>query len=104
VVEVDEDIGGPEPLTKLFAGDDLAGGFDQDRQKLKRLLRQSDSGSVPGQLSGLEIELEEAEANRLLDWQNRHSAPPESARTEFSTPREANPLTLSTLTGGDKIA
>jgi len=58
VIEVDEDIGWPEPLTKLFAGDDLAGGFDQDRQKLKRLLRQPDPCSVSGQLRGPRVELE----------------------------------------------
>ncbi len=66
MVEVDEDIGGPEPLTEALTGDDLAGRFEQDGQKLKRLLRQPDSCSVPGELRGPEVELEEAEANRIL--------------------------------------
>ena len=73
MVEVDEDVRRSEPLTETFASNDLAGRFDQDRQKLKRLLRQPNPCSVSGQLCSPEVELEEAEANRLLGRRNRHS-------------------------------
>ena len=99
MVEVDEDVGRPELPTKLSAWVTISPGdsIRADR-KLKRLaLRQPDSGSVPGQLSGLEIEFEEAKANHLLIGKTA-TCTPISEMSEFKVPTEANPLTLSTLT------
>jgi hypothetical protein len=40
MVEIDEGVGGPEPLAHRLAGDDLARALEEHHQQLKRLLLQ----------------------------------------------------------------
>ena len=103
VIEVDEDVGGPEALTEMLAGDDVAGGFNENGQELKRLLRQPDPGSVSGESRRLEVELEEAEADRLLGWRNGHSAPPYIRENSSLALREDRWIAVFHAWDGDKI-
>src|SRR5207249_6421674 len=58
VVEIDEGLGGPQPVAKLFPGHRLAAPFEQHREKLKRLLLKSEPHAVLSQLAGSLIDLE----------------------------------------------
>ena len=61
VVEVDEGVGSPQSVTKLFAGDRLTRPFEQHHQNLKGLLLKSQPHAVLPQFPGSKINLEDAE-------------------------------------------
>ncbi|HSU66315.1 MAG TPA: hypothetical protein VLJ39_05570, partial [Tepidisphaeraceae bacterium] len=84
VIEVDEDVGRPEALTELFTGDDVSGGFEQDRQEAKGLLRQPDDPTISGELRGRRVKLEQAKANGPPGRRNCHSSPQHEPK-QFST-------------------
>src|SRR6187200_2953714 len=52
VVEIDEGVGGPQAVTKLFPRNDVARAFEQHRQNLKRLLLKSEPHALLPQLAG----------------------------------------------------
>src|SRR5439155_18180213 len=61
VVEIDEGLGRPQPVAKLFPGHRLTRPLEQHRQNLKRLLLESELHAVLPQLAGSKIDLEHAE-------------------------------------------
>jgi hypothetical protein len=83
VIEIDEGLGSPQPVAKLFPSDDLTRPLEQHRENLKRLFRQTELHAVLFQLAGTKIHLEyaETEADRTADlcheWPTRvyHSVP-----------------------------
>ena len=60
VVEVDERVGGPELLLQLFARDDFAGTFEQQRQHLEGLSLQAQLDAALAQFACAEIEFEQS--------------------------------------------
>ena len=62
VVEVDESVGLPEAGAQVVAGNDLAGGLEEEGQDLEGLLLEFDAQAVAAKLSGAQVELEYAEA------------------------------------------
>ena len=61
MIEIDEGVGGPQPVAKLFPGHRLTGPLEQHRQNLKRLLLKPEPHAVFPQLAGSKIDLEYAE-------------------------------------------
>ena len=61
VVEIDEGVGGPQAVTKLFPGNGVARALEQHRQNLKLLLLKSEPHALLPQLAGSKIQLEHAE-------------------------------------------
>lgn len=57
VIEIDERVGGPEPITQFFASDDLAGIFKQHCQNLYRLLLNLDLDAFFTKFSRAQIQL-----------------------------------------------
>jgi hypothetical protein len=57
VVEIDEGIGGPKLLSKLFSGDDLSRVLEQYRQDTKRLLLEPDPVAAFAQFAGTQVQL-----------------------------------------------
>jgi hypothetical protein len=53
----------PEPQTKLVAGDDLPGAFDQRRQDLERLLRQLDSQALLEEFAAGNVDFKDSKAD-----------------------------------------
>lgn len=66
VIEVDEDIRGPETSPQFVTRDDLARPLQQNREDLNWLLRQANPRAVLRELAGAWIELEKSEANRVF--------------------------------------
>ena len=64
-IEVDERVGGPEPLPQLLARDDVAGMFQEQLQNLKRLIGQPNLDAAFSQLSRPEIGLEQSKSDDL---------------------------------------
>ena len=81
MVEVDEGLGSPQPVPKLFPSDDLTRPFEQHRENLKRLFRKSELHAVLSQLAGSNIDLEYAEteadgtAGLWHEWRTDASLP-----------------------------
>jgi hypothetical protein len=65
VVEIHEGIRGPEPLTKFLPAHDFSGPRQEQGENLQRLSTQLYFAPLPPQLLGLEVELEEPEAQDL---------------------------------------
>jgi hypothetical protein len=63
VFEVDEGVGGPEALANLFAGNQLAGLFEQDGEDFDGLALQFELEVVPPQFFSVWVEGEGAEAD-----------------------------------------
>jgi hypothetical protein len=73
VLEIDEDIVGPEPPLEVLACDHLPGVFDERRQYLEGLLAEPDPHPALEELTGRQIEVEAVEADdgghrRILGW------------------------------------
>jgi hypothetical protein len=64
--EVDEGVGRPQLGAQLLARDEPAGLLEQADEQAKRLLLEGDSATGLAQLSGLDVHLEHAEANRAI--------------------------------------
>src|SRR5207247_8132434 len=58
VVEINEDVRGPQPALQLLASDDIAGTFDQSLQYLQRLSLQPQLDAMLPQLARAHVELE----------------------------------------------
>ena len=58
VIEIDEGVGGPEPLAHRLAGDHLARALEEHHQQLKRLLLQLQPDALAPKLPRLEIDFE----------------------------------------------
>ena len=56
VVEINKGIFRPQAFAKLFAGNHLAGLFEQDRENLERLLLQPDLPAVLVKLASAQIQ------------------------------------------------
>lgn len=65
MVEIDPGIGRPETLAQLFAGDDIAGTFQQENQDAEGLLAQLDGYAAATQLCAVAIDFEDTEAPAL---------------------------------------
>jgi hypothetical protein len=61
VIEIDEDVLGPELIAELVAGHDLAGLREQQLQNPERLVLQPDLEAMFAQFAGARIELVRAE-------------------------------------------
>src|SRR5262249_17301762 len=55
-IEIDERVGGPEPLLKLLPGYYLSRPFEQKQQHLKWLLLESEFDALPAQLTAMHLE------------------------------------------------
>lgn len=66
VIEIDENIGGPETSPQFVTRDDLTGPLQQNRENLDWLLRQANLRAVLRELAGSRIQLEKSEANRVF--------------------------------------
>src|SRR5437899_4068618 len=62
VVEINEDVRGPQPVLQLLASDHIAGTFDQSLQYLQRLSLQPELDAMLPQLARAHVELEDAES------------------------------------------
>jgi hypothetical protein len=63
VLEIDERARGPEPLAQLLARDEIARPLQQQRQDVKGLSRKAEAHARLPELTGAEIQLEDAELN-----------------------------------------
>ena len=63
MLEVSEGVGWPEFLLQFLASDQFSGAEDQGFEHLKRLAGQTDADALLAQFGGLEIHLEDAEAD-----------------------------------------
>ena len=106
-------------MGEFFAGQNFAGALEERGEELKRLLGQADLCSVPAELSGPEVEFEQAEANHVLGRRNRHSTPPVPVRWSLAPvlyrdfawsegfvagTKSSKPLILMRLDGEKQIA
>ena len=66
MIEINKNIGRPEASPEFLTSHDLARAFEEQRQDLNWLLVQPNLCSVPGELASPEIELKQAEANRVF--------------------------------------
>ena len=62
VLEIDEDVGRPEPALELLAGDDLTGMLEQGGEHLERLVAQPDADAALEEQTGRQVDREVAEA------------------------------------------
>ena len=78
MIEIDERVGGPDLLAKLFAGHDLSGTFQQNGENLEGLLLKPDAGAILAQLAGVEVHFENAKSHRpgLAIGGHRHEFTP----------------------------
>jgi hypothetical protein len=60
VIKIDERIGGPQAVPYFFARDNLTLPLQKQSENLERLLLQFDPHAIAAQLSGAEIDLEDA--------------------------------------------
>jgi hypothetical protein len=65
MLEVDERIGGPQPVAQLVARHEFARPFYQGRQQVKRLLLEVQPNAGAAQLAGPDIELERVEPDDM---------------------------------------
>src|SRR5215470_4689134 len=63
VIEVDESVGGPQPVAQLIPGDDLAGLFQKNHQYLKRKALNRELDATFAQFRGAEVQFKHAEAH-----------------------------------------
>ena len=63
VLEIDEDVLGPEPALEILARDHLAGVFDQQHQHLERLVAQPDAQAPFEEPASLHVDVEAVEAD-----------------------------------------
>ncbi len=61
MLEVDEGIGGPQALLKLFASDHFAGLFEQNGEDLERAVLELDANAGFANFASRQIDLEGAE-------------------------------------------
>ncbi len=64
MIEVNEGVAGPEAMLKLLASDHLPAVFQKDGENLGRLLLELDANAMLAQLTGPQVELIRAEAQR----------------------------------------
>ena len=62
--EIDEGIGRPQALLKLFAGDDFAGAFEEDEQNLEGLRAELKPNASPVKLPGSRSKVKSVELKR----------------------------------------
>ena len=59
-VEIDKGVLGPQPMTQLFAGDQLSRTFEQHGEYAKRMVLEVNNFSPPEELPGSNVGLEHA--------------------------------------------
>ena len=52
VIEVNKGVARPETFAKVFAGDEIAGSFEKDRENLPRLVLEANAGAVLTEFAG----------------------------------------------------
>ncbi len=72
VLEIDVGLLAPELGLDFLAGNDLPGVGGEQDEELKRLRREFDDGAGFAQLKGVEIELEDPEAEQFLRGAHTH--------------------------------
>ena len=65
MLEVNERVGGPQPLAQLLARDDDARVLEEHFEKAQRLFGKRDAIAAPSKLAGVHVELEVTEPDRL---------------------------------------
>jgi hypothetical protein len=82
MIEINESVGGPNPLLQFVPSDDLAGMLKQDLKNLEGLLLELDPDPVLTQFSGASVQFEDTEAHQSLTRLNgMHGASPPGLRS-----------------------
>jgi hypothetical protein len=69
--EVHESVGGPEFAVEVFAGNQLAGVFEEADKDLDGLAFEADLAALLLELTGTEVELEDPETDEARGWCGR---------------------------------
>jgi hypothetical protein len=64
LLKIHKDVGGPEGLAELFAGDHDSGTRQQERERTEWQVLETDLDAIPAEFAGAEIGFENTEANR----------------------------------------
>ena len=79
MIEIDEGIGRPDCFAQVFARDHLTGILQQGSEHLKRLFLKPDTSAVFAQLSGGQVDLKDAKAQKpgfAAGGRHRHDGAP----------------------------
>jgi hypothetical protein len=87
VVEVDEGVGGPEFLLKIFAGHDFSGAVEEHGKDLEGLSLEAKFDAAFAEFAGVQVEFEDAEADDAA-VRGRHERPSLASGDGASFPRK----------------